>query len=60
MIPPVRAARSSRANTSCRNTFSEYAKVSLIFGRATDKAITASLLPAATMEGFPGVRPGQG
>ena len=33
-------------------SLAEFAKVSLVFGRATDKAITASLLPATTMEAF--------
>ena len=33
-------------------SLAEYSKVSLVFGRATDKAITASLLPASTMEAF--------
>jgi hypothetical protein len=33
-------------------SLAEYSKLSLIFGRATDKAITASLLPASTMEAF--------
>ena len=33
-------------------SLAEYSKVSLIFGRATDKAITASLVPASTMEAF--------
>jgi hypothetical protein len=41
-------------------SLSEFTKVSLIFGRATDKAITASLLPAATMEAFLEFGPAKG
>ncbi|MGI9108444.1 MAG: hypothetical protein ACR2KA_00255, partial [Opitutales bacterium] len=33
-------------------SLAEYAKVSLIFGRATDKAITASFVPASALEAF--------
>lgn len=33
-------------------SLAEFSKVSLIFGRATDKAITASLLPASALEAF--------
>jgi hypothetical protein len=33
-------------------SLAEYAKLSLIFGRATHKAITASLLPVSAMEAF--------
>ncbi len=33
-------------------SLAEFSKLSLIFGRATDKAITASLLPASAMEAF--------
>ena len=33
-------------------SLAEFAKLSLIFGRATDRAVTASLLPASAMEAF--------
>jgi len=33
-------------------SLADYAKVSLIFGRASDKAITASFVPASTLEAF--------
>ena len=41
-------------------SLAEFAKVSLVFGRATDKAITASLLPATTMEAFLEFGPAKG